>query len=365
MDRSEYRKSTCAIAAFIHPIDGVHCAGRKHLEQPGTPQSATVSIALCTYNGATFLPVQLESILHQTLTPSELVVGDDGSTDNTVALLEQFATTAPFPVQVTINAANLGPTQNFASTIARCNGEIIALSDQDDRWAPQKLHTLVAALTNNPSAGYAFSDLIPWTGDDNETSTATLWQQTRFDAHWFRTTSAVNQVRELLKWDRVTGAAMAFRSNLRPCLLPIPQYWFHDGWIALLSCCLDCRGIPIQEPLLQYRLHASQVTAVGRETMTERVQRSRNVRFDAYMVQSLRFAALRDRLEHYPQRLPAAEYAEILRMIGEKQQHLAARAKMHARSRPERIRPVLEEFMSGRYHHYSDTWVCIAKDLFL
>ncbi len=54
-----------------------------------------ISIALCTYNGAVFLPAQLESFLNQTRPPDELVIGDDCSIDETVALIEDFTKTAP------------------------------------------------------------------------------------------------------------------------------------------------------------------------------------------------------------------------------------------------------------------------------
>ena len=58
------------------------------------------SIALCTYNGARFLPAQLESILRQTRLPDELIACDDGSTDGTLELLRDFARQAPFQVEL-------------------------------------------------------------------------------------------------------------------------------------------------------------------------------------------------------------------------------------------------------------------------
>lgn len=98
-----------------------------------------ISVALCTYNGGRFLREQLESLRSQTLLPSEIQVGDDGSTDDTLAIIEEFRRSAPFPVHVTINEQRLGYGENFIQTARRCSGAWIAFCDQDDIWKPHKL----------------------------------------------------------------------------------------------------------------------------------------------------------------------------------------------------------------------------------
>ena len=80
---------------------------------PAETMHDTISVALCTYNGARFLEQQLASLEAQELRPDELVVCDDRSTDNTVQMLESFARTAPFPVRIHVNPVNLGSTRNF------------------------------------------------------------------------------------------------------------------------------------------------------------------------------------------------------------------------------------------------------------
>ena len=72
------------------------------LETP--PHSESISIVLCTFNGARYLPAQLASYLNQDRLPDELVIGDDGSTDETESLIQEFARTAPFPVRFHRNA---------------------------------------------------------------------------------------------------------------------------------------------------------------------------------------------------------------------------------------------------------------------
>src|SRR5713101_1538304 len=105
-----------------------------------------LSVAMCTYYGARFLQEQLESIAAQTRLPDELVVCDDRSADGSVEIVRNFAKSAPFPVQLEINETNLGAIKNFEKAIGLCEGETIALADQDDIWKPQKLSRLSVAL---------------------------------------------------------------------------------------------------------------------------------------------------------------------------------------------------------------------------
>ena len=84
-----------------------------------------ISVAMCTYNGAEFLPAQLESIFAQTRTADEIVVCDDGSTDETRSLIPQN-------VILHENEKKLGTAKNFERAIGLCTGDVIVLSDQDD-----------------------------------------------------------------------------------------------------------------------------------------------------------------------------------------------------------------------------------------
>lgn len=91
-----------------------------------------ISVAMATYNGAAYLEQQLESLANQVLHPGELVVTDDGSSDGTLALIEDFARRAPFPVRLVRNEARLGYRGNFIKTSTICGCELIAFCDQDD-----------------------------------------------------------------------------------------------------------------------------------------------------------------------------------------------------------------------------------------
>ena len=103
----------------------------------------TISVAMATYNGGRYLREQLDSIRRQSLLPTELVVCDDGSSDDTVEILRAFAANAPFKVVIDAHGQKLGFTPNFLRAIAQCTGEIVALCDQDDQWDERKLAVCV------------------------------------------------------------------------------------------------------------------------------------------------------------------------------------------------------------------------------
>jgi glycosyltransferase involved in cell wall biosynthesis len=103
---------------------------------------------MATYNGARFLREQLDSLVAQSRLPNELVATDDGSTDATVAILTEFAASAPFSVRIHRNPSRLGYRANFMQAMALCQSDIIALCDQDDVWEAEKLEVAVQAFAD-------------------------------------------------------------------------------------------------------------------------------------------------------------------------------------------------------------------------
>jgi glycosyltransferase involved in cell wall biosynthesis len=104
---------------------------------------------MATYNGAKYIREQLDDLAAQTHLPAELVVCDDGSTDGTLDIVEQFATTAPFPVRIHRNPERLGYRANFINCAGLCSSDLIAFCDQDDRWLPQKLEAVVTLFDDD------------------------------------------------------------------------------------------------------------------------------------------------------------------------------------------------------------------------
>ena len=107
--------------------------------------SPTVAVVMCTYNGEKYLRQQLDSILAQSYPIQELIVQDDCSTDATLAILQEYEAKVPF-MRVIENTHNLGFNLNFKTACMRATADLIAISDQDDVWMPEKIQKQVQAI---------------------------------------------------------------------------------------------------------------------------------------------------------------------------------------------------------------------------
>ena len=217
---------------------------------------ARISVAMCTYNGERYLPQQLTSIAEQTLMPWELVVCDDGSTDSTISILKNFAAQASFPIRIIRNTSTLGSTKNFQQCIELCEGEAIALSDQDDLWIKEKLERLNSMLEQHPTVGAIFSDASLIDSVSRPTGEE-LWARMLFTTDLQSRLEHGDAAGVLLQTPVVTGATMIFRTWLRDHAFPIPEPWVHDAWLAWI-CAVSSRLVLTSECLTQYRLHGSQ-----------------------------------------------------------------------------------------------------------
>lgn len=112
------------------------------------PRESHVTVLLSTYDGARWLPDLLTSLRGQTHTEWTLLVRDDGSHDESVALVEQAASADPRIRLVADDAGNLGPAASFLSLLARVDAGLFAFCDQDDIWHPDKLATSIDALAD-------------------------------------------------------------------------------------------------------------------------------------------------------------------------------------------------------------------------
>ena len=323
-------------------------------------RSPSLSVALCAYNGAKHLPEQLASIAAQTRIPDELVVCDDGSSDMTLSLLETFRASAPFPVHVHRNPINLKSTKNFERAISLCVGDIIALADQDDVWLPRKLETLADCFAANPNLGLAFSDgeLVD---QDAKPLGRRMWANCPFPAAEQQAFDAGEGPRLLLRFNCVTGAALAFRADLRPHLLPIPVEWVHDAWIGFIAAALaDAKTIA--EPLLHYRQHAAQ--QIGLKPLTLAFQLRSAARMDvAYFEKRLAcFESLAERLGGAESRL---RDPSILTATREKVAHCRRQVELRRRWRLARPLFALPDLVLGRYHEFGRGVKSYLVDAFL
>jgi glycosyltransferase involved in cell wall biosynthesis len=111
--------------------------------------SATVSAIITTYNYARFIPAAIESVLNQTRRPDEIVVVDDGSTDETAALVAGYAARGVRYVGKENGGAGSARNRGLRET----TGDLVFFLDADDQWFPDKVERQLAHLARYPAAG--------------------------------------------------------------------------------------------------------------------------------------------------------------------------------------------------------------------
>ena len=117
------------------------------------------SVALCTYYGEKYLAEQLDSVLSQENPVDEIVICDDGSTDNTHSILQDYQARFPELFRIFINEKNLGYVANFEKALSLCTGDLIFLCDQDDIWHQDKVKFILHYFKENPLIGVAAHNL--------------------------------------------------------------------------------------------------------------------------------------------------------------------------------------------------------------
>jgi glycosyltransferase involved in cell wall biosynthesis len=222
-----------------------------------------VSVALTTFNGERFIDEQLRSIAAQEPPPSELVIGDDGSTDRTLARIESSLAGATFPVRV-LSGGHVGLRRNVERVIEACRAPVIALSDQDDVWLPGRLASISDAFADPAvTLWHSDADLID---EEGQSLDARLWDRIGLTPATRQSISDGTALRRLLYGMTVTGATMAFRSSIRAAVLPLPDelegsdhLFLHDGWIAVIAALLGT-VVPDERVFTLYRQHPTQFT---------------------------------------------------------------------------------------------------------
>jgi glycosyltransferase involved in cell wall biosynthesis len=329
---------------------------------PPSTSSHRISVALCTYNGGRYLDAQLDSILGQTRPPAELVVCDDRSTDDTLAILDRFRQRAPFAVRIERNPETLGSTKNFEKAIGLCSGDLIATCDQDDVWFPEKLLLNEAAIDADPGPGLVFSDaevvdeaLCPLGH--------TMWESIEFgwiDRWRVRHGKAFEVL--LRRW-LVTGATMMFRADFVPLLFPIPPNWIHDGWIAFIIGAMAPIGL-IDRPLVRYRQHAAQQIGGKKLSWRELYQKAREIGPPHYRLAYERFVLARERLQAMAAEVRKPGFASNVSMMDGKVAHQKRRLDIaESASRLARVAWTLDELARGRYTRYSPNSRHFIKDM--
>ncbi len=234
---------------------------------------------MATYNGGQFLREQLESIYSQDLVPDEVVVSDDGSTDNTLEILEEFHKSRG--LIYSLNSGEHGVNYNFFRAISLCSKDVIAISDQDDIWLPNKLSTSFAKLSEIDNGKPACVSSLCNHIDKN--GLITKEQDAEKDTCGYAATLLAYGKYQ----NRSQGCSLMFNRILADLVLEkvvaypeIKSYMFYDTFIAFSAAITGCK-YNIGQRLMLYRHHSTNVLAIDGEVKAGVIERiSKN---DFYM----------------------------------------------------------------------------------
>jgi glycosyltransferase involved in cell wall biosynthesis len=237
----------------------------EHTEVDRAAQPALVSIALCTYNGAKYLAEQLESLLAQTYEHLEIVASDDASTDDTLAILNDYARRDP-RIKVFAHPDNVGLTRNFERALLLCSGSHIAPCDQDDLWSPEKISKLIAVLGDRALA-YCDSQFVDEQGTPLGKKMSDMVR-----------TVTTDDPLPFAFANCVSGHAMLFKREVLKYGVPVPPHFFYDWWLATVAAASG--GIVyLDEPLVRYRQHATNITDTLGRRDADKLPRGHSIRF--------------------------------------------------------------------------------------
>lgn len=212
----------------------------------------SVEILMTTYNGELFLKEQFDSILAQTYRNWHLTVSDDGSTDGTDCIIEEYVHLYPDKIMHVRYPERFGsPKEHFLQLCRDCEAPLIAFCDQDDVWFPDKLEKMVKLLLeyeqNIPLL--IFSDQIPTDAFLNPINNSAMKMGKQFTARieW----------QAIIFRNTVTGGACLFNRALAQLACRnenTEDIIMHDWWLAAIAACFG-NVVYFDEPTGYYRQH--------------------------------------------------------------------------------------------------------------
>ncbi len=317
-------------------------------------RASSISVAMCTFNGGRFLAQQLRTVHEQTLLPTEMVVCDDGSTDDSIPILEAFAQSARFPVHIHRNAERLKFAQNFAKCISLCRGDLIILSDQDDLWYPTRIADTRYAFAANPSLTFTFSDAPLIDANGQELGRTIYSSVPVIDRDRERLELGTTMLPAILRSGLIYGCTMAFRASFVPAILPIPEMWSHDEWISIVLSSLGPSAR--QSPVTRYRQHPGQIVGGDRWTLWAHLKRAKERNLEIYQTE----------LRKYKLGLAAAESRPALRThlvpaLRKRVAFLQLRSQVYSGG-PSAILPLFQLLRQGDYRTFGAGLRSALKD---
>ena len=224
-------------------------------QKSGAGAEPLCSVIVANYNYARFLGAMIVSVQRQTYSSFELIVCDDGSTDNSVAVLNEWQANEP-RLQV-ITQPNGGMASAWNRCFAASRGEIVCVLDADDEMHPQRLQQIVEAFEGAPDAGLCTHLVTPI---DSHGTTGGRNLPRRLDSGWVGEDLLTRGGRGAMP--PASGLSLRRRTAERVFPCPIQMRRGADGYIANAAALIS-PVVAIRRPLARYRLHGSNLTGLN------------------------------------------------------------------------------------------------------
>lgn len=308
-----------------------------------------ISVALGSHNGERFIGEQIASILAQTRPVDEIVLSDDASRDRTVAIVEdavaahrQAHGTAPELV-VLRNDPPLRVTKNFEQALTATSGDLVALSDQDDVWHPERIAHL-AERFGDPDTLYVFSNARQ-VGDTGQPLGHDLFTALAMSAAERSLIESGHAYQQFLRRNLATGATVMLRRSVIEAAVPFPDSWLHDEWLAVVASLRG--GVRLHdEQLTDYRQHDSNEVGMTRLGIMQKFRMFAEPRTKRNLRLYQRAGALASRISD----LDGASPVEIAQA---REKYLFEEARQaYPEARVLRLVPILQQLRLGRYGRY-------------
>lgn len=210
----------------------------------------TIEIIVATYNGASYLKEQIESLLCQTVPVTSIMICDDGSVDETVQIIDEYAAKVN-NISVRKNPRNLGYTMNFLCAVRRSKADYVMLCDQDDIWKEDKVEKTLSKMREMEEK-YADEPVLVF--GDAEIYNGRTSENRRFFESQHLDTKKVD-IGHILMENKCIGCTIMVNRALTGYLEHLPlDIRVHDWWLAMIASGLGRIGY-VDEALLLYRQH--------------------------------------------------------------------------------------------------------------
>ena len=215
-----------------------------------------IEILMATYNGASYLREQIDSILNQSDSGWHLTISDDCSTDDTSAIIDSYVRRHPEKIARYYSGQQFGNARDhFFHLMKQCDAKWMLFCDQDDTWYPDKIAKLKAAMREaerqygEEMPLLVFSDQTPTDAQLHPLAPSLMRYQKQYFENF--------DYRSILFQNVVTGGAMGINQSLAKLggkCIDTSRVIMHDWWLAVVAARFG-KIIYLDEPLGTYRQH--------------------------------------------------------------------------------------------------------------